>query len=116
MTRWSHIPFLLTVQLTAMFLMLSCGAGSTPQQMTVHVPAGYSGKIHIDSCVKTAPPSDVMVDANGAGATALCPANGQRVEILVIRGEQSVKVPATEVTILRTGDGIATSIEVQVRP
>jgi hypothetical protein len=82
--------------------------------MTAHVPAHFSGKIHIVTCAGNASMTEVSVDEKGEGKTALCPAVDRTVEIEVIGGDRRLKLAASEVHISRTGDGIATSIEGQI--
>jgi hypothetical protein len=98
-----------------MFLMLSCGSSLRPEQLSVYVPEHYQGPVHIDACVPNAPAKEITVSTSGAGATSLCPANNRGVELQIIEKERQYKVAVNEVRIGRTGDGLATSIEAQLK-
>jgi hypothetical protein len=110
----SNIQYVSLLGLAAIFMMFSCGSRTPAYPLTVHVPAHFSGKIHIMACAGDASMMEVSVDEKGEGKTALCPAADRTVEIEVIEGDRRINVPASEVHISRTGDGIATSIEAQV--
>ena len=115
MQTHSNIHYLSLLCLAAIFMMFSCASRTPPYQMTVHVPAHFSGKIHVLTCAGDAPMTEVSVDEKGEGKTALCPGADRTVEMEVISADRRFKLPAAEVHISRTGDGIATSIEAQVR-
>jgi hypothetical protein len=110
----SNLVCLSAVLLGTAFTMLSCASSSHPDQLKVHVPEQFSGTIHVDTCTKGTPSGEVTVDAKGLGKTSLCPAPDHSVEIEVIRADREYKISAPEVHIQRTGDGIATSIEVHL--
>ncbi len=95
-------------------LMLSCASSSHPDHLAVHVPPRCAGMLHVDTCVPGAPADDVSVDEHGKGKTSLCPAVDHTVEIEVIGTGRHYKLVSPEVHIERTGDGIATSVEVQL--
>lgn len=116
MPRLSSVPFVLAFNLSAIFLMLSCGSSNPPKRLTVRVESGYSGPIHIEACVKSSSASDISVDARGFGSTSLCPSSDDRIQLTIIRGNQTVVASSSEINISRTGDGIATSIETKIRP
>ena len=94
--------------------MLSCGASLHPDQLTVRVPKTFSGSMHVSTCVAGAPVADVTIDEQGLGKTSLCPSVNHSVELEVIRSDRHYRLNSTEVRILRTGDGISTSIEAQL--
>jgi hypothetical protein len=110
----SNIQYVSLLGLAAIFMMFSCASRTPPYPMTVHVPAHFSGKIHIMACAGDASMTEVSVDERGEGKTALCPALDHTVEMEVTDGDRRINVPASEVHISRTGDGIATSIEAQI--
>ncbi len=57
---------------------------------------------------------EVTLDELGVGRTSLCPASNHSVEIEVVGNDRSYKLNPSEVHVLRTGDGIATSIEAKI--
>lgn len=116
MSNGSHLPFLSSVVLGTSFLLLSCGSSLGPAQLTVHLPEHYNGPLHINACMPKAPDKEITVDAQGVGATSVCPDSNTGVELQIIQNDRQYKITEKEVHILRTGDGIATSIEAQVRP
>jgi hypothetical protein len=114
-TRLSRVFVLLALEVGALSLLLSCGFSRPPQRLTVHVAPGFTGTVHISACVQSAPNADLTVDNQGAAATSACPSSDQAVELVVLRGEQSYKIAATDVSIARTGDGIPTTIQAEIR-
>jgi hypothetical protein len=66
-------------------------------------------------CVNGASGNEVLLDENGKGKTALCPAADDRVEIEVVGSDHDRKLGAEEVRIQRAGDGMATSVEANVK-
>jgi hypothetical protein len=95
--------------------MLSCASSKPTRRLIVHVKEGFVGKIRIATCVGSSTASDVYARNDGAGETSACPARGEEVAVTLVRGvEQRVMAPE-EIVIPRTGDGIATSIQVDVR-
>jgi hypothetical protein len=110
----SNLFYLSAAVLGTLFWMLSCGASLHPDQLTVHVPKMFSGRIHVITCVAGAPAGEVTLDEQGLGKTSLCPAVDHSVEIEVIRSDRHYKLDSTEVRILRAGDGVSTSIEAQL--
>jgi len=110
----SNLPQLSIVLLGAAFLVLSCGSSLHPDQLTVRVPAHFSGRVDIRTCVAGVAAGEVTLDEKGSGDTSLCPGVNHTVEIDVIGAERHVKLNSSEVRILRTGDGFATDIEAQI--
>jgi len=111
----SNLVYLSCAILGAAFLMLSCASSSRPEQLIIHVPSRFAGKIHLDTCISGAPAVDVSVDSSGLGKTSLCPAANHSVELQIIVPDRKYNLSASEVHILRTGDGLATSIEAECR-
>jgi hypothetical protein len=97
-------------------LVLSCASSQPPQTLTVHIAPGFTGTIHVSTCVASAPAADVSTDIDGAGQTSACPARNASVAIAVVRGHQQYTIGPEKVTVLRTGDGLATSIQASIRP
>jgi hypothetical protein len=111
----SNLPYLSLAFVAMVFLMLSCGASLHPDRLVVHVPSHFSGSMRISTCVAGAPAGEVTLDERGLGQTSLCPAVNHSVEIEVIGSDRSYKLSSSEVQILRTGDGIAISIEAHLQ-
>lgn len=61
-----------------------------------------------------APAKEITVDTQGLAATSVCPDSNTRVELHIIQNDRQYLIPEKEVHILRTGDGIATSIDAQL--
>lgn len=116
MIRPSFVPRLLVLQLSAIFLLLSCASTRPPQKLRVRVAPGFNGTIRLAPCDAQAPAGEVSTDAQGVGTTAACPSQDGAVAIVVVQGNREYSAAAEDVTIRRTGDGIATSIEVRLRP
>jgi hypothetical protein len=112
----SRIVQLLAAQSAAIFLMLSCASSQPSQRLTVHVAPGFVGPLHLSTCVPSASASDISANSAGMGETSACPSRETGVTIVVVRGEQQSSLAPGDVSILRTGDGIATSIRAEVRP
>lgn len=110
----SNLLYISSAVLGTLFWMLSCGASLHPDQLTVYVPKTFSGSMHVSTCVAGAPAREVTLDERGSGQTSLCPAIDHSVELEVVRSDRHFKLNSTEVRILRAGDGISTSIEVQL--
>ena len=111
----SQLPILAGVVLAATFLLLSCGSRLGPAQLTVRIPERYNGPLHISTCMPQAPDKEITVDAQGVAATSVCPDSSTRVELRIIQNDRQYLIPEKDVHILRTGDGIATSMEALVR-
>jgi hypothetical protein len=110
------MPRLLVLQLFVVFLMLSCASSQPTRRLTVHVKKDFVGKVHIVTCAGTSTAVEVYVSSDGTGETSVCPARGEDVAVTLARGEEQRVVAPEEIVIPRTGDGIATSIQVDVRP
>ena len=115
-TRRSEVPRLLALQLFVVFLMLSCASSQPTRRLVVHVREGFVGTIHIATCVGSSVTTDVYARNDGAGETSACPARGEGVAVTLMRGAEQRVIAAEEIVIPRTGDGIVTSIQVNVRP
>jgi hypothetical protein len=74
------------------------------------------GKVHIVTCAGASTDVDVYVSSDGAGETSVCPARGEDVAVTLTRGEEQRVIACEEMVIPPTGDGIATSIQVNVGP
>ena len=116
MTRQSFVPRLLIMELAAIFLLLSCASMQPPQKLRVHVAPGFSGTIRLAPCDSNAPAAEVSTDTQGVASTAACPSLNGAVAVVVVQGDREYTASADEVVIRRTGDGIAISIDIRVRP
>ena len=114
MASRSSLVYLSSAVLSAAFLMLSCAWSSHPDELTVRDPGHFQGMVHVDTCVSGAPARDITLDAKGMGKTSLCPAADHTVEIDLIEEGRHYKIAANRVHVQRTGDGIATSLEVKL--
>jgi hypothetical protein len=110
----SSLVYLSSTVLAVAFLMLSCAWSSHPDELTVRDPSHFQGMVHVDTCVSGAPAKDITLDAKGIGKTSFCPAADHAVEIDLIEEGRHYKIAANLVHIQRTGDGMATSIEVKL--
>jgi hypothetical protein len=110
----SNVSLLLAVEAGALSLMLSCGLSQPPERLTVHAASGFKGRVHISTCVQSAPAADVTLDNQGDAATSACPSSDEAIELVVECGSQTYKITAQDVSIERTGDGIPTDIQADV--
>ena len=114
MATRSSLVYLSSALLAVAFLMLSCAWSSRPDELTVRDPGHFQGMVHVDTCVSGAPAQDITLDLKGAGKTSLCPGANHTVEIDLIEEGRHYKIAANQVHIQRTGDGMATSLEVKL--
>ena len=115
-TPQPNIFRLLAVQLFVVFLMLSCASGQPTRRLTIHVPKDFVGTVRVATCAGSSSAVDIYAGTDGVGETSTCPLQGEDVAVILMRGEEQRAVTPAEVVIPRTGDGIATSIQVSVRP
>ena len=115
-TRRSEVPRLLALQLFVVFLMLSCASSQPTRRLIVHVKEGFVGTIRISTCVGSSTVSDVYAREDGVGETSACPRRSEDVAVTLVRGVEQRAIAPEELVIPRTGDGIATSIQMNVRP
>jgi hypothetical protein len=104
---------LLLATIFAAFLLFSCAAKQSPREITVTVPADYSGELNLSPCSRSAP-AEVSVDSKGFGPTSACPKADETVTLTVIRGGADLRVPPDQVTIERAGDGLPVAIKARV--
>ena len=114
--RRSEVPRLLALQLFVVFMMLSCASSQPTRRLIVHVRQGFVGTIRIATCVGSSTVTDMYARNDGAAETSACPARGEDVAVTLVRGVDQRVIAPEEIMIPRTGDGIATSIQVNVRP
>jgi hypothetical protein len=72
--------------------------GVVPREVTVTVPADFSGQITLDPCGKGIP-TEIALSAKGTAATAACPGTGETVSLTVIKGGTSYRISSDDVTI-----------------
>ena len=116
MVQRSFVPRLLILQLSGIFLLLSCGSVRAPLRIRVHVAPGFAGTMRLAACVSGAPADEIAVDAQGMANTSACPGPDRSVTVVVVEGSREYTAAPGDVSIPRTGDGIATSIEARIRP
>lgn len=96
--------------------MLSCASSQPARHLIVHVKGNFVGTIRIATCVGSSTDSDVYAREDGVGETSACPGRGEDVAVTLVRGVEQRVIAPEELVIPRTGDGIATSIQMNVRP
>jgi hypothetical protein len=84
-----------------------------PDRLTVHPsPHRKVGVVHVYTCVSGGGANDVSVDDGGIAKTSRCPSAGHTVELEIVEEDnRHYLIPADEVQVRRTGDGIATGVE-----
>jgi hypothetical protein len=93
-------------------LLVSCGLKSPPAIINC-VATSVRTHIHLKPCVLSAT-TTVSLDTNGNGSTSACPPN-DNVEIVVNRNGSTAYILPEQVHIDRAGDGIAVSIDADVK-
>ena len=59
-------------------LMVSCGMGQAPKELTVNVNQRFSGVLHIHVCDKNAVENNITADGKGEGSTSMCLGKDER--------------------------------------
>jgi hypothetical protein len=113
MRKLDSLTTLLLATIFAAFLLFSCAAKQAPREITVKVPASYSGDLTLDPCLPRSS-VDVSVDAKGFAPTSACPKPGETVTLTVVRAGEKVRVPPDQITIERAGDGLPVAIKAHV--
>jgi hypothetical protein len=117
MRKLDSLTTLLLATIFAAFLLFSCAAKQAPREITVKVPASYSGDLTLDPCLPRSSVDvsvDVSVDAKGFAPTSACPKPGETVTLTVVRAGEKVRVPPDQITIERAGDGLPVAIKAHV--
>jgi hypothetical protein len=104
--------FLLTTVFAAT-LLYSCGAKEAPREIRVTVPPNFSGQMTLDPCASGVS-AEVTLSARGTAATSACPKQGETVTLTIVKGSETYRIPTTEVTIERAGDGLPVAIKARV--
>ncbi len=104
---------LLLATVFAASLLYSCAAKQAPREITVRVPADFSGEMTLDPCTRGVS-TEITLSAKGTATTAACPSRGETVSLTVIKGGTSYRVPSEEVKIDRAGDGFPVAIKARV--
>jgi hypothetical protein len=112
--RLDGLTTLLLATVFAASLLYSCAAKRAPREVTVTVPADYSGEMTLDPCGKSVP-GEITLSARGTASTAVCPEPGETVSLTVIKGGVSYRISSDDVTIERAGDGLPVAIKARVR-
>lgn len=89
--------------------VLSCAAKPAPQAINIQVAEGYRGDIHVATCATDA--GSRLTDPAGNVLVSDCPLANQDVELVATRGENVYRIPASELKVSRTGDGIVIAID-----
>jgi hypothetical protein len=92
--------------------LASCAAKEASARVTVKVADSFSGILHLRPCVEDAK-EPVAADAQGYADTSACPLGD--LEIVVIKGNNTVYVKSEDVGVSRAGDGIPVAITAFVR-
>ena len=106
----------LAVPVTSALLLFSCGSRSAPQQLTVQVPDDFSAELRIRACQDGAARDKLAADAQGGATTSACFRREEQVTLLIVRRGKTYRISPEDLTILRTGDGLATEIRAQLPP
>jgi hypothetical protein len=99
--------------LLACTILLSCGAKPKPVEISVDVPLGYKGVLHISPCSDQA--RAAQPDDQGRVYACECPQPGQEIEVMVVEGSQSFHIPYGKLNISKTGDGIPVEISTVIQ-
>jgi hypothetical protein len=94
---------------TAVFLF-SCAAKKPVAQLTVEVPADFSGQLRIHPCRAGAPSEHLTADPTGQVYTSRCLQGAEQVSLVVVQSGRAAEIPASQVELLRTGDGMVVEI------
>jgi hypothetical protein len=98
--------------LLACMILLSCAAKPSPVVIHIEVRAGYKGMLHVTPCADQA-----RVGAAGERGIIYaveCPRPGQEIELVVVQGGQTYRIPSEKLSVSRTGDGIPVDIIGQI--
>jgi hypothetical protein len=97
--------------LLACTALLSCGANPTPVSIQVEVSPGYKGILDIAPCSSKA---TSKADDQGKVYTSECPRPGQEIEVVVVQGGQTYRIPPEKLSVSRAGDGVPVAISGQI--
>jgi hypothetical protein len=100
---------------TAICLSLwSCASQKPPFKVSVACAQKYAGHIHVNLC-QSAASAIAKLDDSGNGSSSACPAPGDNVEILALRGNDSVVVPHENMSVQKTGDDIPIALDADLK-
>jgi hypothetical protein len=94
---------------TAVFLF-SCAAKKPVAQLTVEIPADFSGQLRIRPCRAGAPSEHLTADPTGQVDTSTSLQGAERVDLVVVRSGRAWEIPASQVELVRAGDGMVVEI------
>jgi hypothetical protein len=94
---------------TAVFLF-SCAAKKSVAQITVEIPADFSGQLRIHPCRAGAPSEHLTADPTGQVDTSTCLQGAEQVELVLVRSGRAWQIPASQVDLVRAGDGMVVEI------
>jgi hypothetical protein len=104
----SHLLKRCVPHLLACTILLSCAAKAKPLEINVEVRPDYKGALHVTPC--SSKPGPVRADDQGRAYAGECPRPGQEIELVVMRGGQTYRIPAEKLTVSKTGDGIPVEV------
>jgi hypothetical protein len=86
---------------------------SRPQEISVTVPSGYSGEVHVQFCALDGgkPKLEFESDGSGQAKTSFCPKG--RLQFTLLRDGKTIALKDSAVQLNRTGDGITTGATLQ---
>jgi hypothetical protein len=99
---------------TAVFLF-SCAAKRPVSQLTVDVPSDFSGQLRIHPCRTGAPADHLTADAQGQADTSTCLQGAEQVSLMLVQSGKASEIPASQVELMRTGDGMVVEIRANTR-
>lgn len=94
--------------LLACTILLSCAAKPKPLEINVEVQPGYKGTLHITPCSNH--PGRMQADQQGQAYVAQCPYPGQEIELVVVQGTTTYRIPSSRLRVSKTGDGIPVEV------
>jgi hypothetical protein len=89
--------------------VLSCAATPAPVVINIQAVENYHGGLHVTTCA--AGTVSNIADGSGNVSVADCPTGSQQVELAVKQGDKTYKIPSNLLSVSRTGDHIAVSID-----
>src|SRR6202035_3889992 len=92
--------------------VLSCAATPAPVVINVEATPDYHGGLHVTTCA--AGTVSNIADGSGNVSVADCPTGNQQVDLAVKQGDKIYKIPSNQLSVSRTGDHIAVSIDARL--
>jgi hypothetical protein len=89
-------------------ILLSCAAKPKPLEINVEVQPGYKGTLHITPCSNHS--GRIQADQQGQAYASECPQPGQEIELVVVQGAATYRIPSSRLQVSKTGDGIPVEV------